>query len=152
MLHAAAGQVRGAYRALHEAMLVVAHHLLELQGSRGREIEVGHLVNKAAFVGGNHSQHSADGAMAEYQVHAFPYFASRVRMAAMFWKFSGTISTPEIEIPCALSRSETSVMMSKESSILSARKSCDVAKSNSGRISLRIASMLVNVALPLCRS
>ena len=84
VLHAETGEIGSADGAIDNAVLIVAHHLFELEGASRREIEIGHLVDEAAFVGGDHSQQTADSAVAEYEVHGLPYFCSSFWMEATF--------------------------------------------------------------------
>jgi hypothetical protein len=84
VFHAEAGEIGSTDGAIDDAVLIVSHHLLELEGASRRGIEIGHLVHEAAFVGGDHGQQTADSAVAEYEVHGFPYFWSSFWMEAMF--------------------------------------------------------------------
>src|SRR5438270_593138 len=107
MFQSEAGEVGRTYFALDDAVLVVAHDLLELQRSRAREVEVVHLIDEAALVRGDDREHAANPSIIEVEVHCGLYFWTRRSMLARFWKFSGTMSIPAMEIAKRLSKAET---------------------------------------------
>src|ERR1700733_1293472 len=147
MLQAMHGEIRHAHARLNQPVFVVTHHLFELERTVDREVEVLHLLEKRCFIRRHHGQQTGKAFAAEREVHgATPYLLSSAAMVSRFRKCAGTMSTPSMAMPWTSSRVATRATMSKESSMPSARKSCDLAKSNSGRISLSSCASVFTAA------
>jgi len=100
VLQAGDCQVGNTHVRLDQPALVVAHHFLELERARLREVEVLHLLDEGPFIGGHDREDAGNAFSPESKVHdRTPYLPSSASMAFKFLKFSGTISTPLIEMP-----------------------------------------------------
>src|SRR5208282_708796 len=129
-------QVRHANARLDNPVFVVPHHFLEFERTRLGEIEIFHILNKRLFSRRHYGKDAGDAFASECEIHCLtPLLRRSVSIVSWFLKFSGTISTPWMEMLKFLSNIATKVTTSKESSIPSAIKSLEAAKSNSGRIS-----------------